>query len=302
MFTDQIGDNTNGATHFYAPSGMPGGQPPSWAVGQNGQKIGSQYFYKLPLGGPNNITATTQPAGPTGPTGPAMGGAPTGPSSPMTGGGAPIQSFTGGDYGREATANAQPFKGIVIHVTGKPTLQSELAYSSAPDPNRAGYYGYHYLIDRDGKVYQAAPDNVRTNHIMPNSQTGLNNSNAIGVAFVGADRGTTPEQMAAGNALVGQLQAKYNIAPNMIVSHGELDPEHGKGLNPGGGEEGQDFITAWRNQGTTPSGIDYHGCAGGQSGCAWRPMRSRSPPPRPRRIHRRASSGRAATNIRSKRA
>jgi N-acetyl-anhydromuramyl-L-alanine amidase AmpD len=102
---------------------------------------------------------------------------------------------------------------------------------------------------------------VRTNHIMPNSQYGLNNSNAIGISFIGgAPAGEnplpmTPEQMAAGKALVDQLKAKYNIDPKMIVSHGELDPVtrgEGSKLNPDGGAEGQDFITAYR-AGATPT-------------------------------------------------
>ena len=161
----------------------------------------------------------------------------------------PIQDFSGGVYGQQATANAQPFKGVVVHVTGKPTLQDELDYMSHPDPNRPGQYGYHFLVDRDGTVYQTAPFDVRTNHIAPNSQFGLNNSNAIGVAFVGADKGTTPAQMNAGTQLVNNLETQFHIAPNMVVSHGELDPETrgpGHDLNPNGGAEGQDFINAFR--------------------------------------------------------
>jgi hypothetical protein len=159
-----------------------------------------------------------------------------------------IPSYTGGDYGRTATQNAQPFKGIVIHVTGRPTLQSELDYMSKPDPNRPGYYGYHFLVDRDGKVYQTAPYDVRTNHILPSQ--GFSNNNALGVAFVGADKGTTPEQMASGKLLTDQLAGQFHIDPKNIVSHGELDPETrgaGKGLNPQGGSEGQDFIAAYRS-------------------------------------------------------
>ena len=45
-------DPTGGATNFYAPKGMPGGAPPSWAVNQQPTAvIGGHQFYKLPYGG-----------------------------------------------------------------------------------------------------------------------------------------------------------------------------------------------------------------------------------------------------------
>jgi hypothetical protein len=154
IFSDQLGDNTNGATHFYAPAGMPGGQPPDWAAGQNGQRIGTQIFYKLPLNASNTAgTAVTGPSS-VGITQPSPPPAADPSSSPIT----PIQSFTGGDYGPEATVAAQPFKGIVIHIAGKPDLKSELAYSSEPDATRGNaYYGYHYLIDRTARSTRPRP-------------------------------------------------------------------------------------------------------------------------------------------------
>ena len=57
VFNDQLPDNTGGATHYYAPKGMPNGQAPDWARGQNGQMIGSQIFYRLPLT-PKNTAGT----------------------------------------------------------------------------------------------------------------------------------------------------------------------------------------------------------------------------------------------------
>ena len=250
VFSDQIPDPTKGATHYYAPAGMPGGAPPDWAVGQTPTAtIGGHHFYRLALNASNTAgSAAISPSTVGQGSAPAPAPAPA-PASPIT----PIQSFTGGDYGRQATADKQPFSGIVIHVTGKPDLQSELTYNRTPDAGRGNaYYGYHYIVDRDGKVYQTAPDDVRTNHIMGNKEHGLSNENAIGVAFVGgAPAGKnplpmTPEQMAAGKALVDQLKAKYNIDPSKIVGHGELDPSRIKGLNPDGGAEGAEFLTAYR--------------------------------------------------------
>ena len=63
VFADQLPDNTHGATHYYAPKGMPNGQSPDWATGQNGQMIGSQIFYRLPLTAANTAgTAVISPS------------------------------------------------------------------------------------------------------------------------------------------------------------------------------------------------------------------------------------------------
>jgi hypothetical protein len=49
VFNGQVPDPTNGATHYYAPGGMPGGRPPSWAKdGTNVSKVGDQIFMNLP--------------------------------------------------------------------------------------------------------------------------------------------------------------------------------------------------------------------------------------------------------------
>jgi hypothetical protein len=63
VFSETVPDNTGGATHYYAPSGMPGGQPPDWAVGQQGKQIGTQNFYRLPLTAANTAgTAISTPS------------------------------------------------------------------------------------------------------------------------------------------------------------------------------------------------------------------------------------------------
>lgn len=44
-------DPTLGADHYYAPAGMPGGQPPRWAVGESPTAIiGGHRFYRLGKG------------------------------------------------------------------------------------------------------------------------------------------------------------------------------------------------------------------------------------------------------------
>lgn len=81
------------ADHFYAPRGMPGGRPPSWAAGQPQQPIGNQNFLSLGFGGQPPMQVPPQGAPPmaqNAPTPQAMQGQPgafqvasNGPPSPM---------------------------------------------------------------------------------------------------------------------------------------------------------------------------------------------------------------------------
>ena len=110
-------------------------------------------------------------------SGPASGPANTGVGKVPAGTGGPAVDATGLNiddqsdpnfgYGESATANAQPFKGIVFHHTSSDSLQNEVAYGKTKDAKRGGAFGYHYYIGQDGKVVQGAPLDKRTNHIKP---------------------------------------------------------------------------------------------------------------------------------------
>lgn len=65
VFNGGAPDNTGGADHYFAPSGMPGGRAPSWAIGQTPiATIGGQHFYKLGLSGDDAISQGHTSAGP----------------------------------------------------------------------------------------------------------------------------------------------------------------------------------------------------------------------------------------------
>ena len=159
------------------------------------------------------------------------------------------------NYARTASANARPYSGIVVHVTGKQTLGDELNWMKT---NGQGL-GYHYVIDRDGKVYQTAPLDKRMNQVVPDLDKSYNNNNAIGVAMVaGGTPGEepppfSPAQLASGKTLIDGLHSQYNIPTNRIVGHGQIqtDREAGNKLNAAGGFEGQDFINYY-NKGAQP--------------------------------------------------
>lgn len=131
-------------------------------------------------------------------------------------------------FGQSATANAQPFSGVVAHHTGGPTLRGALDTAQRGDPFRGGLKaGYHFYIDTDGSVVQGAPMDARTNHVQPpnspqrTARPDISNNNAIGVSFVGSGNPNQAQLTAAVN-LTRALQSNYGISPGNIVGHGEI--------------------------------------------------------------------------------
>jgi hypothetical protein len=166
------------------------------------------------------------------------------PGLPISYGARPGQQF-----GVQATANAQPFHGIVAHHTGSETLSSALNTARRGDPFRSGVnYGYHFYIDKDGSITQGAPMDARTNHVksgMSAQRTGrpdLDNSNAIGISFVGTGGAPTREQQAAAENLSRSLMQRYGIQTQNVVGHGEVQNDRQTG-------EGMPLVNAIRNGG-----------------------------------------------------
>lgn len=160
------------------------------------------------------------------------------------------------EYSRSGTANAKPFKGIVFHHTGKNTdLDRILRYGHTVDKERGGSFGYHFLIDRDGSIVQAAPMSKRTNHAIPMEQRGekwvrkqgLGNSNTLGVSLIAAEEGATPEQLEAARRLGNQLAADFRIPRGNIFGHGEVSqPGHRMA------SEGREIAQMLREAGVSP--------------------------------------------------
>jgi hypothetical protein len=151
----------------------------------------------------------------------------------------------GATYGKEATANAQPFSAIVVHYTGTDRLSSALN-TLRGDPFRGGdSFGYHFYIDTDGTVTQAAPLEARTNHVQPPTspnRTGrpdISNSNAVGISFVGKANNPTAAQLESGSKLAAGLMRSLDIPIENIVGHGEVQNSRKK-------DEGMALVDAIR--------------------------------------------------------
>ena len=126
-------------------------------------------------------------------------------------------------YGRDATADPQPFTNMVLHDTA--------GGGSGPDAVKGGQevradgfaYGYHFYVDRNGKVFQGAPLNVRTNGIEPASAP-YTNKNTINIAFIngGKDLGDDPTtaQLKTAALLVQDVGNNFGIPKSNISTHG----------------------------------------------------------------------------------
>ena len=101
----------------------------------------------------------------------------------------------------------------------------------------------HYVIDRDGKIYQMVDDDRRANHC-----AGAN-VNSIGIEHVGSEtQALAPEQEAASARLIQWLMAQYNIPAERVFGH---DFAPGRQTNTScpdhlfGPGHSQDLVRAW---------------------------------------------------------
>lgn len=118
-----------------------------------------------------------------------------------------------------------PIDMVVIHATESPTLAYtfELLLGSKA-PNRISA---HYVIDRDGTVYQLVDESKRAWHAgvsIWDGQTDLN-SHSIGIEFQSPKDGDfTAEQLDAGVELVADIVARHSIPLRNIVRHKDIAP------------------------------------------------------------------------------
>ena len=164
-----------------------------------------------------------------------------------------IVDVTKGGAVRGGTVPANPFAsksrggkqitGIVFHHSASNSLYDAMTAGQASGIQHGT--GAQYYIDRDGTIYRYSPDTSRADNIRsPGSPfrtdqgtatSRLSNSTVIGIEVVAPDSDHfTKEQINASLALSSYLADEYDIAPEMIVSHGEL--QGGAGGNKQRGE------------------------------------------------------------------
>jgi N-acetylmuramoyl-L-alanine amidase len=127
--------------------------------------------------------------------------------------------------------NGGEISAIVIHADAGSTEEGTLSWVEKEESQ----VSYHYLVGRDGTVYQCVDDVDRAWHAGISSFAGVEDVNdySIGVAFANDQRGEefTPDQMLKGARLVANLCKKHGIPLDRITTHAAISP--GRKHDPG---------------------------------------------------------------------
>lgn len=120
---------------------------------------------------------------------------------------------------------------IVLHHTDMPSAESAL--NTLRTRNRDGRVSAHYLIGRDGALYQLVADEARAWHAGASRWGDLTdlNSASIGIELdydSGGDNGTAgaypPAQIERLIALLRELTTRLEISPRAVIGHGDIAP------------------------------------------------------------------------------
>ncbi len=118
---------------------------------------------------------------------------------------------------------------IVLHATETNSLE-ETARCFMTEKERT--VSVHYVIDRDGKIYQFVPEDRSAYHagksrwrLVTGEEVTNINSRSIGIEFQrGSGQTFTPEQIRAGLELTKSIKNRYNIDPRNVVAHSDIAP------------------------------------------------------------------------------
>jgi N-acetyl-anhydromuramyl-L-alanine amidase AmpD len=124
-------------------------------------------------------------------------------------------------------------KSVVLHHTGSAgTDEANKKYLNKDD-----YVSAHYLIGKDGKVYQLMDDNIIAYHAGVSSYKGLETKNnslnwcTLGIEINSNGFDFTDEQKKSVKELAQFLMKKYNIPYTMVLGHKNIAP--GRKVDPG---------------------------------------------------------------------
>lgn len=117
---------------------------------------------------------------------------------------------------------------LLLHYTGMPTAEAALDRLCDPQAKVSA----HYLIDEAGVVYRLVPEERRAWHAGVSHWAGARdvNSCSIGVELVnpGHEWGYRPfsdAQMAALEALAGDIVSRHPIPPTRVLAHSDVAPD-----------------------------------------------------------------------------
>ncbi len=123
---------------------------------------------------------------------------------------------------------------IVLHHTATNNGAGDLAHMRNPRSEVSA----HYMVDRDGKIYQLVGDSKRAWHAGKGELHGVPtdvNGRSIGIEIVNDGSGKTPfteAQMKSLTQLTGYLKQQYNVPMSNIVGHKDVAVPKGRKSDP----------------------------------------------------------------------
>lgn len=129
---------------------------------------------------------------------------------------------------------------VVLHGTWTQTLEETLSFLTDNNPDRAGgRVSAHYVIDKNGDIYQLVDEAHRAWHAGIGEWQGVTdmNSASIGIEIQnyglkgGAPDPYTNAQMTALSELLKDIMARHAIPPENVIGHEDYAP--GRKDDPG---------------------------------------------------------------------
>ncbi|WP_223632299.1 N-acetylmuramoyl-L-alanine amidase [Corallococcus sp. EGB] len=123
---------------------------------------------------------------------------------------------------------------IVLHHTGSNNGAGDLAWMRNPDSKVSA----HYMLDRDGKIYQLVGDTKRAWHAGKSELHGVPtdvNARSIGIEMVNDGSGKTAfteAQYKSLTKLVGYLKQEYDVPMKNILGHKDVAVPKGRKDDP----------------------------------------------------------------------
>lgn len=120
---------------------------------------------------------------------------------------------------------------VVIHYTGMPDTAAARARLCDP----AAEVSAHWLIDADGRTEQLVDEALRAWHAGAGAWGAVSDVNSRSVGIELANPGDAPfpaRQMAALEALLGAVMARWAIPPERVIAHSDMAPDRKRDPGP----------------------------------------------------------------------
>lgn len=119
---------------------------------------------------------------------------------------------------------------IVLHYTAMPDPDEALERLCSPEYEVSA----HYLIHRDGRLFQLVEEEMRAWHAGAGSWAGQDDINSRSIGIEIDNDGASPfsePQMATLEAVLPEIMQRWNIKPESVIGHSDMAP--GRKSDPG---------------------------------------------------------------------